>query len=168
MRLLLLVGTLCLTAGCLGLGDPQPDPTQELQVSIDNGHDQGYVVQVAVVPDGPTTVELTFANGTNVTRSTDSLVGRSPTQLGTVTDVQFVGATRSEAYEVPANSGVGTTVRGLEPGSSVWLLVWTTDDRSQVRSWTRSSCSPETAVVVADLDVASDGSIGLGTVCESL
>lgn len=162
----LLVLALCLTAGCLGFGDPQAEPTQELQVSVDNGHDRGYVVQVAVVPDGPTPVELTFANGTNVTRSTDALVGRSPAQLGNVTDVQFDGTTRSEGYEVPANSGVGATLQGIEPGASVWLLVWTAD-QSQVRSWSRSSCSPETRVVVVDLDISSDGSIGLGTVCES-
>ena len=163
----LLVAALCLTAGCQSLAPAEPEPTQELQVSIDNGHDQGYVVQVAVVPDGPTTVELTFANGTNVTRETDALVGRSPAQLGNVTGVQFAGATRSEAYEVPANSGVGATLQGIEPGSSVWMLVWIGDDQSQVRSWGVFNCSPETSVVVADLDIAADGSIGLGTVCES-
>lgn len=167
MRHALLVAALCLTAGCLGLGDPQPDPTQELRVSIDNGHDRGYTVQVAVVPDGETTVALTFANGTTVTRDTDALVGRSPAQLGNVTDVAFDDATRTETYEVPANSGVGATIQGIEPGASVWTLVWGGADRSQARSWGVVNCSPETSVVVADLDIAADGSIGLGTVCES-
>ncbi|MFC6863543.1 hypothetical protein ACFQGE_08715 [Halomicroarcula sp. GCM10025817] len=168
MRPVLLVAALCLTAGCLGFGGQPTPPTQQVEVSIQNAHDRPYAVQVSIVPDdGAGDVVLTFANGTNVTRSQDALTGRSPDRFGDVTDVRFVDATGSQGFEVAPDTGLGTTLEGTAPGSAVWLLVWTSDDPPTLRSWAQVNCRPETAAMRIDVGIGPQGSVDVGTVCAS-
>ncbi|WP_276273146.1 hypothetical protein [Haloarcula litorea] len=166
MRLALALAVCCLTAGCLGLGGGPADPTGTLQFSVTNGDDRPYDVGLSVVPDEPTGVAFTYANGTTRQRPIGDLTGVSPAALTNVTDVRLLGANvTTETFRVPADSGIGTTVDDVEPGASVWVVVRTTTGDSRVRAWAQFSCRRGTESVRGDLTITPDGAVAFQTTC---
>lgn len=163
-----LAACLFLTAGCLGFAEQQtPEPTQDVEVSISNGHDRPYDVRVSVVPEGPTNVDLSYANGTTRRRPVSELTSVSPSQLGNITDARLVGQNvTSEEFRVSPTSGIGASLT-IDPGASIWMIVRTTTGENRLRAWAQFSCRPETEVVNADLTIGPNGTIAVATTCGS-
>ena len=121
----IVVAVLLSIAGCgAALPGPGTPAGQSISISLSNGFDEGYRVDLAVIPPGVDGIEVTYENGSARRFDVASMDDLPPEALRNASGIDPLGVDApTRRYTLDPGSGIGETIEGApRPATIVFFL----------------------------------------------